>query len=100
MPYPLVELLDDVLPRLDRQLRVEHARLDRELLEEQLELVAPVDVVDEDDRFTPEQPELQQCISDQVPVVGGALDRMLQRDRETERQADRRRRRQKRREAV
>lgn len=48
-----------MIPRVQRQLRVEDTALDRELLEEELDAVRAVDVVDEDDTFALNELELE-----------------------------------------
>jgi hypothetical protein len=47
------------LPRIQRELRVEHTALDRELFQEELETITAVDIVDENDAFAFDQLELE-----------------------------------------
>ena len=55
-------------PRVERQLRVEHTALDRELLEEELEAVTSVDIVDEENAFALDELELEDDICEEELV--------------------------------
>ncbi len=56
-------------PGVDWQLRVEHTGRDGELLQEQLEPVAPVYCVDEHDRFTAYQSQFQQRVDQRELIL-------------------------------
>ena len=68
LKHASVELLDGVVPRVERQLGVEHAGLDAKLFEKELEPVGPVDVVDKDEDFAFDELELEEDVDEQELV--------------------------------
>ena len=58
-------------PGVQRQFRVQHTTLDRELLEEELETVAAIYVVDEQNAFPFDQPEFQDHVGQEELVDFG-----------------------------
>ena len=73
-----VELLHDVYPRVDGQLRVEDTAADAKLLKEQLQSVRPVDIRDKDYTFPLDQLELEDDVRQQELFVLAAPGRLLE----------------------
>lgn len=66
---PAVELLHSMVPRVERQLRIEHSTLDAELLEEQLNAVPAVRIVDKDQALPLDQPQLKEDVEEEELVL-------------------------------
>ena len=64
-----VELVQNVHPRVDGDVRVEHCGLDAKLLQKELEAVALVDVVDEHQALALQQAEAQKDVENEELVV-------------------------------
>lgn len=51
-------------PGIQRKFRIQHAALDRELLQEQLEAVTPLNIVDEKDAFALDELQLENNVDE------------------------------------
>lgn len=64
-------------PRVEGQFGVENTGFDAKLLQEELEPVAPVNVVDKEDAFAFDKAELEEDIGEEELVRLGAVDVVL-----------------------
>lgn len=72
-----IELLHDVDSRVQGQLRVQNTASNTELLKEELEAVASVDIADEDDALALDQLELENDVGKEELLVFTTSSSML-----------------------